>query len=79
MLDPDYVAILRPYLRYQPEDGELDENAELRSLGLDSMGSVALMVDLEDHFGTVLPDSRMTGDTFATARSLWTVVEEFRS
>ena len=69
-----FVAILRRHLRYLPPEDELAPDAPLRALGLDSMAAVALMLDLEDEFATVLPDERLTGETFATARSLWSAI-----
>jgi acyl carrier protein len=69
-----FVAILRRHLRYLPPDEELAPDAPLRALGLDSMAAVALMLDLEDEFATVLPDERLSGATFATARSLWSAI-----
>ena len=71
MLDDDFATILRQYLRYLPADEPLPPAASLRDLGLDSMASVALMLDLEDRFAVSLPDSALTAQTFADPRSLW--------
>jgi acyl carrier protein len=73
-----FVAILRRYLRYLPPDEELAPDAPLRALGLDSMAAVALMLDLEDEFATVLPDERLSAETFATAGSLWSAIASVR-
>ena len=78
MLDPQFVAILRSYLRYLPEDQELASDASLRDFGLDSMASVALMLDIEDRYGIVLPDRLLTAETFASPASLWAVVDAAR-
>lgn len=48
----------------KPEDG-------LRALGLDSMGVVQLLTDLEETFGLELPDDVLTDETFDTVGSLW--------
>ena len=73
-MNEDFLAILRRHLRYLPPDEDLAPDVPLRALGLDSMAAVALMLDLEDEFATILPDERLTGDTFATARSLWSAI-----
>ena len=77
MLDPTFMSILTRHLRYL--DGELTPDASLRALGLDSMASVALMVDLEDAFGVTLPDRLVTMETFANAGTLWQAISGARS
>ena len=71
MFDQEFLALLRPHLRYLDADADLPADASLRDLGLDSMASVALMLDLEDHFGCTLPDRLLTPETFASPTSLW--------
>ena len=65
-----FQELLRPHLPYA-DSGELTEWNELANLGLDSMGIVALMGDLEDHYGIELPDDILNEATFATVGSLW--------
>lgn len=66
------LAVLR-HLPYAEADA-LTPDAELAALGLDSMGVVELLGDLEETFGLELPDELLTEETFATAGSLWTTV-----
>lgn len=67
--------ILVPHLPYA--DGtELDDGADLAALGLDSMGVVGLLVDLEDQLGLEISDDMLTEETFATVGSLWTTVAD---
>jgi acyl carrier protein len=47
---------------------------DLAALGLDSMGVVRLLTDLEETFSLELPDELITEDTFATVGSLWQTV-----
>jgi acyl carrier protein len=49
---------------------------DLSALGLNSMGLVRLLTDLEETFGLELPDELITEETFATAGSLWATVSE---
>ena len=56
-------------------DGEeLSDGDDLAALGLDSMGIVRLLADLEEEFGIEVPDELITEDSFATAGSLWQAV-----
>ena len=55
-------------------DTELTPDRRLADLGLDSLATVGLLVDVEESFGVEFPDEALTADTFATAASLWSVV-----
>ncbi|WP_130800262.1 phosphopantetheine-binding protein [Streptomyces otsuchiensis] len=68
-----FQEVLLPHLPYA-ESGELTAEADLTALGLDSMGVVQLLAELEDAFGVELPDEALTEETFATAGSLWEAV-----
>jgi acyl carrier protein len=46
----------------------------LDELGLDSMGAVNLLLDLEDSFEISFPGSLLTEETFRTAANLHTAV-----
>lgn len=71
MIDPTFINIIRQHLKYLAPEAALDPDAELRSLGLDSMAAVNLMLDLEDEFEVLLPDSHLIAEAFRTTRSLW--------
>ncbi|GAA0440301.1 hypothetical protein Acor_12910 [Acrocarpospora corrugata] len=66
----EFQAVLRRYLPYAGP-GDLTPGDDLTSLGLDSMGVVQLMVDLEDGYDLELPDDILSEETFATVGSLW--------
>jgi acyl carrier protein len=55
---------------------DLAATDDLAALGLNSMGLVRLLTDLEETFGLELPDELITEETFATAGSLWATVSE---
>lgn len=63
------------HLPYADSD-ELAATDELAALGLDSMGVVQLLTDLEDAYGLELPDEMITEETFQTVGSLWQAVGE---
>ena len=69
----EFQDILRPHLPYA-NSGELTAGDELTSFGLDSMGVVQLLADLEDHYDLELPDDILNEETFATVGSLWQVL-----
>lgn len=71
-----FLEILIAHLPYALGD-RIAEDDDLAALGLDSMGVVQLVTDLEETFGFELPDELLTEDTFATAGSLWAAVAEF--
>ena len=66
----EFQDILRPHLPYA-NSGDLTAPDELTGLGLDSMGVVQLLADLEDHYDLELPDDILNEETFATVGSLW--------
>ncbi len=51
-------------------DGSIEPHKPLRELGLDSMGAVNLLLDLESAFGITFPDELLTGEVFRTVESL---------
>jgi acyl carrier protein len=57
------------------EEAGLNPEVRLRTLGLNSMRAVDLVLDLEDRFGFAFPDDRFTDENFATEESLWAAVE----
>lgn len=65
-----FQEILRPHLPYA-DSGELTGSSELASLGLDSMGIVQLLGDIENSYDVELPDEILDESTFATVGSLW--------
>ncbi|MFI6298514.1 phosphopantetheine-binding protein [Nonomuraea sp. NPDC050790] len=66
----DFQRILRPHLPYA-DSGAFEARDELAGLGLDSMGVVQLLVDIENGYAVALPDDILDEETFATVGSLW--------
>jgi acyl carrier protein len=66
----EFEQLVRRHLKYLDPGEELDFDAELRTLGLDSMAALNLLFDLEDAFEVMLPEEYLVDETFATARSL---------
>ena len=76
MHNQTFIDILRRHLRYLAPSEELTPETPLRELGLDSMEAVALVLDLEDEFGVILPESSLRAETFASAANLWSEVDK---
>lgn len=73
-LPRSFQDVLLPLLPYV-DTTELDPDADLIALGLDSMGVMQVLAALEDTFGIELADELLTEETFATAGTLWAAME----
>lgn len=66
----EFQDVLRAHLPYA-DSGEISAADELVNLGLDSVGVVRLLADIEDKYEVELPDDILDEQTFVTAGSLW--------
>ncbi|MFF2328571.1 MULTISPECIES: ATP-grasp domain-containing protein [unclassified Streptomyces] len=66
----EYEEVLRRNLPYA-KDKSLTGDSSLQDLGLDSLGTVRLLADLEETFDCELPDEALEESTFASVDSLW--------
>jgi len=57
---------------------ELQGNENLKDLGLDSMTSIDLLLELETRYDIAIPMEYLNENTFATPINLWNVVQEIR-
>jgi nodulation protein F len=71
MWDNHFEGILRSYLPFLPAETELAADADLRDLGLDSLGTVELIASLERGYGIRFTDDRLRLELFTTAASVW--------
>ncbi|GAA1083065.1 MULTISPECIES: phosphopantetheine-binding protein [Kitasatospora] len=62
--------IVAGVLRTAPGQDDPGPDTDLWSAGLDSMGSVSLMVGLEDEFGIEFPDAMLDRETFSSVRRI---------
>lgn len=65
-----FVEVLCDFLPEVSSGDELQMDASLRGLGLNSLRAVDLLIALEDRFGVMFPDEALTDETFATADAL---------
>jgi acyl carrier protein len=71
--------LLRPKLRFLPADETLPMNRDLGALGLDSMATIDLLMDIETTMGISIPDEMITVETFSTAGHLLHAIQQAQS
>jgi len=64
-----FEFVLREFVKLDPQ-APVPEHTPLVELGVDSLATVQLMLELERAIGVQLPDSKMVPETFASVRSL---------
>ena len=65
-----FLGILCSHLKQIGDGDSLTMESNLYVLGLDSMAAVNLLLELEEIFGVVFPDSFLTESTFETPMTL---------
>jgi len=76
-MSPLFLDILSAHLPMLPPGTPVLAETELSDLGLDSLHTVSLLLDLEDALDISLPDSVLADpETFRNARNLWSVVSD---
>ncbi|MEN3942055.1 phosphopantetheine-binding protein [Prosthecobacter sp. SYSU 5D2] len=70
------IALLRPHLRLVPPDAPIQLDDDLGRLGLDSLESIEVLMEIETEFGIPIPDDLITVETLATPGNLLRVLEE---
>jgi len=68
-------AVVRPHLKFLAAGDSLDAGGDLGALGLDSMASIDLLLDLENTFGVSISDDHLTENSFATLEEVRKLVE----
>ena len=68
------LTVLSKHLKFADNPQNIPMDKPLDELGLDSMGAVNLLLDLEDSFDISFPGSLLTEETFRTAANLYQAV-----
>lgn len=76
MWDARFEGLLRRFLPFLGQDEPLAPQLGLRDYGLDSLGMVELLGNLEDEFGVHFLDDALSQSTFATPATLWARLSE---
>jgi acyl carrier protein len=74
----EFEKLLRSYLPLLRDEEPLTDAVALADLGLDSMSTVGLLVDLEESFDVQFPDEALVPETFSTTAELWSVLSRLR-
>jgi acyl carrier protein len=69
-----FERTLRRHLRLVAADEPIPYEANLVSVGLDSLGTINLLLDIEETFNVSLPGALLTPETFRTRATLESVV-----
>lgn len=72
----EFEKALRPHLPYLESSEKLNPDTPLVDMGLDSISTVNLLIDLEQELEVSVPDEMLTGETFSTVFSLWSVINK---
>ncbi len=67
----EFESTLRAHLPGLEPSESLNGEVQLVQYGLDSMGTVSLLVDLESALDVQFPDETLVPETFETAALLW--------
>lgn len=71
-MDNNFINILNNHITETLKEISLEDN--LRDLGLDSMASIDLILDLEDYYNVSFPDEFLTEELFKSTINLWEVL-----
>ncbi|MBB5800278.1 acyl carrier protein [Saccharothrix ecbatanensis] len=77
-VDEGFEHLLRGFLSQLPESEPLTAGLDLRAAGLDSLGTVEMLMDIEQTYGVEFPDEALTFEVFATPAALWTAISALR-
>jgi acyl carrier protein len=69
--DPSFETLLREHLLFIGPDEQLLEDADLRELGLDSIGVVELLTTLERSYDVRFNDEELNPKIFESPGVLW--------
>lgn len=70
----EFLQVLLGHLGAAETIDQITPAVNLRTLGLNSMRAVDLVMALEDTFDFVFPDDAFTDEVFATAEGIWSIV-----
>nr|5CZD_B Chain B, Acyl-carrier-protein [Streptomyces halstedii]7F2R_B Chain B, Acyl-carrier-protein [Streptomyces halstedii]7F2R_D Chain D, Acyl-carrier-protein [Streptomyces halstedii] len=76
MWDAQFENLLRRYLPFLSADQPLEQDINLRDIGLDSLGTVELLSELENTYDVHFQDEALTKETFETPGVLWKTLSQ---
>jgi acyl carrier protein len=76
MWNSDFEAAMREHCPLLADGSSLDPDTPLVLLGVDSMGVIGLIVELERKLNVEIPEDFLTPEIFATPGDLWKALED---
>lgn len=70
-----FETILRTYLPLLGPNDPITDDLNLNDHGLDSLGTVSLILDFEDAFDVIIPDDMLIAVNFTTPKDLWSMLD----
>ncbi|MCE5003509.1 acyl carrier protein [Staphylococcus pseudoxylosus] len=74
-MDDNFVKLIKSKAQYFEID---KQDIDLRNLGLDSLGTVELLLDLEEYYNVVFPDDLLIIHENITANIIWSVIQDIK-
>ncbi|MCH5471052.1 phosphopantetheine-binding protein [Bacillus toyonensis] len=75
-MDKVFIEIMNTHL--QEELNINNQNKDLKELGLDSLASIELLLEIEEAYEIIFPDELLTEDTFSSSHNLWSIVSKLK-
>jgi acyl carrier protein len=76
-METKFKSLIQKYMF--DKNAELQGDEKLKDLGLDSMTSIDLLLELETVYDISIPMENLNEHTFATPANLWHVVQEIKT
>jgi acyl carrier protein len=76
--DEGFEHLVRRFLSQLPASEPLSADLDLRAAGLDSLGTIEMLMDIEQTYEVEFPDEALTFEAFATPAALWAAISELR-
>ncbi|WP_207696112.1 acyl carrier protein [Enterococcus sp. DIV0212c] len=67
-MEKKIIMIVNKFIQEEIKDS--NKNLKLRDLGMDSMASIELLIEIEKEFKIQIPDKYLTPDTFESFNNL---------
>ncbi|MEE6146315.1 phosphopantetheine-binding protein [Bacillus cereus] len=79
MIDEKLLEVIKKHLNEIGANDITDFDKDLKDMGLDSLGSINLLLDIEEAYDIVIPDEYLTDETFSTANTLWELIKKVKT
>lgn len=71
-MDKDrYIKLIKKFARVE----QVDFKADLLELGIDSLATIELLLEIENEYEITFPDEMLTLESFGTPENIWNTIE----